>query len=1370
MKKLFVLCIAVCAIFTAKAQWDGTSAPWTQGNGTQTNPYLIETPQHLAFLSDMVNAGVSNYQGQYFLLTQDISLSNQSWVPIGDASHPFKGHFNGGGHIIDSVLIDNNNYNNRGLWGYIDNGSVKKVVCGVEITTNGSVGAGGIVQTATNGTLIADCKVYGSISGHVCVGGIVGNLILGEVRGCENYATVTGSDKVGGVVGGFVGSDNRRVVSKCSNYGNIHSTGTLNLVSQTTVGNPKHLYYESYIGGVVGYAVCSTDTVSLCFNKGHISSQGDYRLHTVNISSYSSEVNHKYCIASGICAQSMFNSSTIHHAIVATCYNTGNIQVMSTTGGYDYSSCMYTIGVAFYVANGCYSTGTRSITSSGNTPITTVNQVNYGVGYYCNDNNYYLNTVSTYGCGSPRTDANMKSVSFPTMLNTDSVVYVMDEFGINDGYPVFAWQTIYNVTTDNASNVTSYTASLNGHYGGTADSTGFMYWQQGGNDTVRVPLTPATTLQYQLSALQPGTTYGYKIYVNRSGHTAYGAAVTFTTHPLYTVSVASSNAAWGSVSGGGTFAYGETTTLQATATTNNYRFVQWSDGNTQNPRIMTVTQNVNLTAQFGPAIYTITVSSANSAWGVVSGGGSFEYGQSATISATAATGYHFVQWSDGNSNNPRTIVVNGDMYLTATFAPNLYNVTVLPNNSDWGSVTGSGVYAYGSVDTLTATPANNFIFNQWSDGNTNNPRHLVITGDTTITAQFSPGSCTLTLLSNNNAWGTVSGGGTYPYSQSVTCTATPELHYHFVSWDDGNTSNPRAYILTGNTTLTALFAPDQHTITVLSGNSTMGTVSGGGTFDYGTIDTIRATAYNHYLFQGWSDGNSENPRYIQVTGDMTLTAQFNLASYVVNLSVNNTAWGSVLGAGSYTYGTLQVIAAQPATGYHFSQWSDGNTDNPRMITISGDTNLVAIFSPNQYTVSVYSSDTTKGTVSGGGVYNYGQQTYIIATPLGSYTFSQWSDGNTEAFRSIIVTQNVSYTALFTDAFFEITGESNNPIYGNVIGGGSFANGSTITLTAVANPGYHFVQWSDGSTENPRTVTVNANATYYAQFAVNNYTINVTSSDVSQGSVTGGGIYSYLTTVTMQATPTQYHRFVQWNDGITTNPRIITVTSDSTFIAQFEPMEQYTITVVSDNPERGTVTGGGTFYAGTQVQITATPLPNNNFTHWSDGNAEAIRTITVTENTTYTAYFEAVHYTVSVFSNDPNLGSVAGGGSYEYGSSATVTATPTQGNHFVRWSNGAEDNPYTFTVYNDVNLIATFQQGVGIDNHQDREWYAIAQNGSIILKNLPKDEPVSVYDMLGKLLYSTGNSEESEMRIPVSAVGVYIVRVGDQSFKKIVVTK
>lgn len=187
-------------------------------------------------------------------------------------------------------------------------------------------------------------------------------------------------------------------------------------------------------------------------------------------------------------------------------------------------------------------------------------------------------------------------------------------------------------------------------------------------------------------------------------------------------------------------------------------------------------------------------------------------------------------------------------------------------------------------------------------------------------------------------------------------------------------------------------------------------------------------------------------------------------------------------------------------------------------------------------------------------------------------------------------------------------------------------------------------------------------------------------------------------------------------------------------------------------------------------ITANAFEHFIFDHWSDGSSSNPKTVTVIDNITYTAYFVGIQHTVNVFSNDNNLGVVTGGGSYEYGSTATVTATPTAGNHFVRWSNGAEDNPYYFTVYGDVNLIANFAEGVGVSDYLKEDWYLFAQGGYIVLRNIPTDEPIQVYDMVGKLLYSAQSSEESDIKIPISTAGVYLVRVGEQSFKKIVVTK
>ena len=98
-----------------------------------------------------------------------------------------------------------------------------------------------------------------------------------------------------------------------------------------------------------------------------------------------------------------------------------------------------------------------------------------------------------------------------------------------------------------------------------------------------------------------------------------------------------------------------------------YKFVRWSDGNTENPRKITVTEDMTLTAEFSVKVeYTVTLHcDANK--GTVSGGGKYEKGTEISIKATPNKGYHFVKWSDNNTENPRVIVVTKDINLTATF-------------------------------------------------------------------------------------------------------------------------------------------------------------------------------------------------------------------------------------------------------------------------------------------------------------------------------------------------------------------------------------------------------------------------------------------------------------------------------------------------------------------------------------------------------------------------------------------------------------------------------------------------------------------------------------------------------------------------------
>ena len=78
-----------------------------------------------------------------------------------------------------------------------------------------------------------------------------------------------------------------------------------------------------------------------------------------------------------------------------------------------------------------------------------------------------------------------------------------------------------------------------------------------------------------------------------------------------------------------------------------------------------VTEDVELTAEFAINQYEVSVTSGEN--GYVTGSGTYDYGTEVTIEAIANEGYHFVEWSDGNTENPRTIVVTEDVELTAEF-------------------------------------------------------------------------------------------------------------------------------------------------------------------------------------------------------------------------------------------------------------------------------------------------------------------------------------------------------------------------------------------------------------------------------------------------------------------------------------------------------------------------------------------------------------------------------------------------------------------------------------------------------------------------------------------------------------------------------
>ncbi len=105
------------------------------------------------------------------------------------------------------------------------------------------------------------------------------------------------------------------------------------------------------------------------------------------------------------------------------------------------------------------------------------------------------------------------------------------------------------------------------------------------------------------------------------------------------------------------------------------------------------------------------------------------------------------------------------------------------------------------------------------------------------------------------------------------------------------------------------------------------------------------------------------------------------------------------------------------------------------------------------------------------------------------------------------------------------------------------------ISATANYGYHFTQWSDGNTDNPRTIDPMAYVIYTAEFARNTYTITDLS-DTLRGSISGATQAEYLDEVQLTAVAKKGYRFEQWTDGVTDNPRTIVLTRDTTLTAEF----------------------------------------------------------------------------------------------------------------------------------------------------------------------------------------------------------------------------
>lgn len=378
--------------------WDGTSKTiWTQGQGTKNAPYLIETPAQLAYLSTQVKAG-NNYNGVYFLQTNDLDIDSKSWDRIGNSSTtPFGGKYDGGKHQILNIK--------NSVFGYVQSATISN------LTIAGASTYPIIYETSGN-TTVVNCN--NKSTAEVCYAGLIrkSTKVL-HITNCSNYAKITQSEVETKISHHVQNNDSRCAAGIVAVVDSLYATNCYNrgAVSINAKNTPR---CSIYAGGIVGY-VLQGAIIGKCFNRSSISGSGGYEV--------------SYACAGISCGG---------RSIIDQCYNTGN---MGGTGS----------GIAFDAAvTNCYSKGTLvSLSFFNSYGITngsshncyfagnSISKVTGGGG-----NTYYLETcaASDETVARPKSEGEMKSQSFLDLLNADGEYFCKDYTNSNGGFPVLRWQ------------------------------------------------------------------------------------------------------------------------------------------------------------------------------------------------------------------------------------------------------------------------------------------------------------------------------------------------------------------------------------------------------------------------------------------------------------------------------------------------------------------------------------------------------------------------------------------------------------------------------------------------------------------------------------------------------------------------------------------------------------------------------------------------------------------------------------------------------------------------------------------------------------------------------------------------------------------
>ena len=710
--------------------------------------------------------------------------------------------------------------------------------------------------------------------------------------------------------------------------------------------------------------------------------------------------------------------------------------------------------------------------------------------------------------------------------------------------------------------------------------------------------------------------------------------------------------------------YGGSSSSIATLETNNaqytYTFDGWYSGSTKvgsdlQLNLTSITKNGTYEARGIRTLnkYVITVVANPLDKGNVTGGGSYDYGTEATLTATPVTGYHFTKWNDNNTDSNRKVTVTGTKTYTANFAINIYTATAT------AGVGGSAYVALGEVTTGTdqsvqvehgskatwrAVPLSGYRFDKWSNGSisTSNPITLTVTSDIICNANFIK---TYNVITNSqyrinesgdwiagNDGGTVSGGGTYDYNSEATIKAVAATGYTFAGWYEGadkvSDSESYTFTVTSSRNFAGRFQRNWYTVTFNKGTG-ISTVTEATRVQYNGSITGTATLLTGYNSISWSkvsgnatikDNGDGTVSITNVTSDVVLSATASINTCTINYTkgvgiASVSRASEVVNYGGNALGSTATLT----TGYSFSGWYDGEITVSSSLTyaptnVTKNMTLEARATINKYTVNVsayyrttdgtgdYTSGTTGGSVAGGGTFDYGTPVTITASAATGYIFDGW------------------YSA---------------------------PNGGTLLSS---NTSYQI------------TSGITSNQTAYARFTklylTVNYTKNSYVSSISRSTErVAYGADALGSTLTLPTNTAQYTYSIDgWYQGstkVSTSATFVpkSVNADVTYEARgIRTINSYTITVSSQYRDTdgtgnyttgtsgGSGSGGGVGDYGTKKTLTAAPATGYIFDGWYDSSGTRVSTsssyeVTISGNATYYARFTKRYFTITYSSGN-----------------------------------------------------------------------------------------------------------------------------------------